>query len=160
MPADICVGNPTVEPTVVVGEPIAPMPIVDVDEPMGGDGCKPIVGNVGVPSIGAVDVPMIGSVGVPIVGASGVPIVVVAGVPMVGFVGVPIAGSVGVPRVGIVVPIVGSVEAPVPNVGARASMPGVSDVCVESVGELMPEDADVGGPKFVRLDGSNKTDCA
>jgi hypothetical protein len=170
------------EPIVgIVGVPIVGVvgvPIVgSVGIPMVGAVDVPIVGSVGVPMDGAVDVPMVGSVGSPIVGDSDVPMVVapgtpivgVVGVPMVGCVGVPIAGLllagipivglVGVPMVGIVVPIVGSVDAPVPSVGERVFMPGVTVVCVESVGELVTA-ADIGGPKFVRLDGSNNTDCA
>jgi hypothetical protein len=92
--------------------------------------------------------------GMPIVGAVDVPMVELP------LVGIPIVGIVGVPIAGMVVPIVGSVEAPVPNVGERAFVPGVKVVCDESVGELVTRDADIGGPKFVKLDGSNNTDCA
>jgi hypothetical protein len=167
--------EPTVEPT-IVGVPIVPLPMTDVDGPIGGIGCTPIVGRVGVPMVGSagvpivgvVDVPMVGDVGVgvpmvvagvPIVGRSGVPMLGCVGVPIVGIVGVPIVGRVGVPIVGRVgmpivgVPIVGSVEAPLPSVGERAPMPGVTVVCVEG-------NEDIIGPKPGRAAELNSAGCA
>jgi hypothetical protein len=113
-PTDVWPSEPSVDPIVVVGVPIVPVPMMDVDWP----GCTPIVGNVGVPMVGSVGVPMVGSVGVPMAGS--------VGVPMVGNVGVPMAGISDVPMVGSVVPIDGSVEAPAPNVGEMAFMPGAT----------------------------------
>jgi hypothetical protein len=166
--------EPTVELT-IVGVPIVPLPMSDVDGPTGGTGCTPIVGTVGVPMLGSagvpmvgvVDVPMVGSVGVPIVGVSGVPMLGCVEVPMVGIVGVPIVDRVGVPIVGRVgvpivgrvgvpivgLPIVGSVAAPVPNVEDSAPMPGVTVVCIEG-------NADIIGPKPGRPAELNTVDCA
>jgi hypothetical protein len=135
--------------------------MTDVDCLLGGITGIPIVGVVGVPIVGGVGVPMVGVVGVPIVGNVGVPMVGVVGVPIVGKVGVPIVGVVGVPMVGRVVPTVGIVETPVPNVGDRVFKPGVTAVGIgDDMAALTPVDADIGAPKFVRLDGSNNTDCA
>jgi hypothetical protein len=129
-----------VEPPGAVGVPIVPVPMIDIDWPMGGMIGMPIVGVVGVPMVGNVGVPIVGAsvvsivglprLGVPIVGVVGVPIVGVVDVPILGTAGVPIVGEGGVPIVGMVgVPIVGNVEAPFPKVDDRLPMPGVIPVC-------------------------------
>jgi hypothetical protein len=140
---------PTVEPTVVVGVPIVPVPMTDVDAPMGGMiGMPivgvvgvPIVGKVGVPIVGVVGVPMVGNVGVPIVGDSEVPIVVRSGVPIVGESDVPMVGSVGVPIAGLPAPIPGVVG--VPMVGV-VGVPIVGMVGVPIVGSVEAPVPDVG----------------
>jgi hypothetical protein len=114
----------------LLGEPIAPVPMTDVDGTMGGVIGMPIVGIVGVPIVGNVGVPIAGNVGVPIVGESVVPIGVVSGVPIVGRSGVPIVGWVGVPIAGLPavgVPIVGVVGVPI------AGVVGVPIVCMVGV---------------------------
>ena len=119
MPTGVWLEEPTTDPNGVVAVPIVPVPMSDVDAPIGGIGGMPIVGAVGVPIVGSVGVPIVGRVGVPIVGSVGVPMAGTVGVPIVGKVGVPTVGVSGAPKVGSVVPsagdavpIVGSVEAP------------------------------------------------
>ena len=73
--------EPTVEPT-IVGVPIVPLPMTDVDGPI-----RSMLGCVEVPMVGIVGVPIVGRVGVPIGGRVGTPIV---GVPIVGRVEAPV----------------------------------------------------------------------
>ncbi len=73
-PAGIWLSEPIVEP-MIVGVPIIPLPIIDVEGPIGGIGGMPMVGEVGVPIVVAGVVPIVDRVGVPIVGDREVPIV-------------------------------------------------------------------------------------